>query len=151
MIGRGALAALLLAMVPTALADESPVPGTLQQFGLLGTWAIDCAQAASPGDEYSIYAVSPSGEATLTYKRGEAFRDIVYAIRAADRVAENRLALQVLHMPERIPVDMVLLKEGDSVRVWSSHTLDGRMLVIDGVITGNGKGSPRFKRCGQPS
>ena len=147
MVGRGALAALLLAAAP-ALADESPVPGALQQFGLLGTWAIDCARAAGPGDEYSIYAVSPSGEATLTYTRGEAFRDIVYAIRTAERVDDDRLELHVLHLPERIQVNLVLRKEGDSVRVWSSHTPDGRMLVIDGVITGNGKDSPRFKRCG---
>jgi len=143
------LAALLLAAVPT-LADENPVPDTLQQFGVLGTWAIDCAQAASPDDEYSVYSISPSGEATLTYKRGEPYRDIVYAIRSADLVAQDRLALQVLHMPERLPVDLVLRKDGDSVQVWTSNTADGRMLVIDGVITGNGKGSPRFKRCGKP-
>jgi hypothetical protein len=146
MVGRATLAALLLAAAP-AFADESPIPDTLQQFGLLGAWAIDCAQAAGPADEYSIYAVTAAGEATLTYTRGELYRDITYAIRTAEQVAEDRLALRVLHMPERIAVDMVLLKEGDSLRVWSSHTPDGRMLVMDGVITGNGKDSPRFKRC----
>ncbi len=148
MVGRAvALAALLLTAAPV-LADDSPVSGTLQQFGLLGTWAIDCAHAASADDEYSIYAVSAAGKATLSYTRGEPYRDIVYAIRTAERVAPDRLALQVLHMPDRTPVDLVLLKEGGALRVWSSHTADGRMLVIDGVITGNGKDSPRFKRCG---
>jgi len=149
MVGRAvALAALLLAAAP-CLADESPVPGALQQFGLLGTWAIDCGQASGPDNEYSIYAVSAAGEATLTYTRGELYQGIVYVIRTAERVAEDRLALQVLHMPERTPVDLVLRKEGGAVRVWSSHTSDGRMLVIDGVITGNSKESPSFKRCGQ--
>lgn len=147
MVGRATLAALLVAATP-AFADESLVSGALKQFGLLGTWAIDCAHAAGPADEYSIYAISPAGEATLTYTRGQFYRDVVYAISTAERVAENRLGLRVLRMPERIAVEMVLLKEGNSVRVWSSHTPDGRMLVIDGVITGNGKDSPRFKRCG---
>jgi hypothetical protein len=146
--GRMLAAALLLAAAPCA-ADESLVPGTLEQFGLLGTWAIDCTQPRGPENEYSIYAVSPSGEATLTYVRGEPYRDIVYEIRAAARVADVRLALQVSRMPERILVDLVLLKDSDGVRVWSSHTPDGRMLVLDGVITGNGKQSPRFERCGQ--
>ncbi len=147
MVGRAvALAALLLTAAPV-LADESPVTGALQQFGLPGTWAIDCAHAASAEDEHSIYAVSASGEATLTYTRGEPYRDIVYTIRTAERVAPDRLALQVLHMPDRTPVDLVLLKKAGAVRVWSSHTADGRMLVIDGVITGNGKDSPRFTRC----
>jgi hypothetical protein len=150
MVGRAvALAALLLTAAP-ALADKGSVPGTLQQFGLLGTWALDCARAASPDNEYSIYAVSPSGEATLSYSRGLPYLDIVYAIMAAERVASDRLALQVLHMSERMAVDLVLLKQGDTVRVWSSHTPDGRMRVIDGVITGNGKESPRFRRCGKP-
>ena len=148
MVGRAvALAALLLAAAPV-LADESSVPSTLRQFGLLGTWAIDCGHAASADDEYSIYAVSASGEATLSYSRGEPYRDIVYLIRTAEQLAPDRLSLQVLHMPERVPVDLVLLKETGSLRVWSSHTPDGRMLVMGGVITGNGKQSPRFKRCG---
>ncbi|HXP77628.1 MAG TPA: hypothetical protein VN823_26075 [Stellaceae bacterium] len=146
MVRRAVLAALLWTAAP-CFATESPVPGVLKQFGLLGTWAIDCAQPASADNEYSIYAVSASGEATLSYARGEPYRDIVYAIRTAERAATDRLALQVLHMPERIPVDLVLLKEGDAVRVWSSHTSDGRMLVIDGIITGDGKQSPRFRRC----
>jgi hypothetical protein len=151
MVGRAvALAALLLTAAPV-FADESPVPGTLQQFGLLGTWALDCGHAAGPDNEYSIYAISPTGEATLSYTRGSAYRDIVYAIRTAERVAEDRLALRVVHMAERMQVDLVLLKEGDTVRVWSSHTPDGRMRVIEGVITGNGLASPRFKRCGGPA
>jgi hypothetical protein len=148
MVGRAvALAALLLRAAPV-LADEGPVPSALRQFGLLGTWAIDCARPASADDEYSVYAVSASGEATLSYRRGEPYRDIVYLIRKAEPVASDRLSLQVLHMPERVAVDLVLLKEAGSLRVWSSHTPDGRMLVMGGVITGNGKDSPRFKRCG---
>ena len=148
MAGRAVLVVLLLAAAP-CFADDSPVPGALKEFGLLGTWAIDCAQPASPENEYSVYAVSSSGEPTLTYARGEPYRDIVYEIRTAVRVAATRLALQVLRVPDGLSVDLVLLKESDTVRVWSSHTPDGRMLVIDGVITGNGKQSPRFKRCGQ--
>ena len=50
-------------------------------------------------------------------------------------------------MPDRVPVDLVLRKEVGALQVWSSHTLDGRMLVTEGVITGNGKASPRFRRC----
>jgi len=142
------LAGVLLTAAP-AFADESPVPSTLKEFELLGIWAIDCAQPASPQNEYSIYAASPSGGATLAYARGEPYRDIVYEIRTAARVGEARLALEVLGLPGRISVDLVLLKENDTIRVWSSHTQGGRMLVIDGVITGNGKPSPRFKRCGQ--
>jgi hypothetical protein len=124
MAARALLAVLLMTAAP-CLADESPVPGTLKQFGLLGTWAIE----------------------TLSYARGGPYRDIVYEIRTAAPVAEARLALHVLGLPGRYAVDLVLLKEGDTVRVWSSHTPDGRMLVIDGVITGNGRPSPRFTRC----
>ncbi len=146
MVGRTVLAALLLAAAP-CWADESPVPGALEQFGLLGTWAVDCAHPASPSNEYAVYSVLPSGAATLTYPRGAPYRDIIYVIRTAERVAEDRLALRVLRVPEKIPVDLVLLKTGDAIRVWSSHASDGRMLVIDGIIAGNGVASPRFERC----
>src|SRR5215468_9570199 len=64
---RVVLAVMLLTAAP-CFADEDPVPGILQKFGLLGTWAIDCAQPASAGNEYSVYAVSSSGEATLVYE-----------------------------------------------------------------------------------
>lgn len=148
MVGRAlAPAALLLTAAAAALADESPVLGTLRQFGLFGTWAMDCAHPARADNEYSIYAISASGEATLSYSRGGPYRDIVYVIRTAERLAPDRIALQVLHTPERIPVDLVLRKEVGLLQVWSSHTLDGRMLVTGGVITGNGKASPRFQRC----
>jgi hypothetical protein len=148
MAARALLAVLLMTAAP-CLAAESPVPGTLKQFGLLGTWAIECALPASPENEYSSYTVSPSGAATLSYAWGAPYRDIVYEIRTATPVAESRLALHVVGSPGRIVVDLVLLKENDTIRVWSSHTPDGRMRVIDGVITGNGKPSPRFKRCAQ--
>jgi hypothetical protein len=149
MVARAPLLAVLLLTAAPGVADESPVPGTLQKFGVLGTWAIDCGQPASPENEYSIYAVSPSGEATLAYARGAPYRDIVYQVRTAAPMGDARLALRVLGLPGRFSVDLVLVKEGDTIRVWSSHTPDGRMLVMDGVITGNGKQSPRFKRCGQ--
>ena len=148
MIRRLALAAVLTTAAP-CFADENPVPGALEKFGLLGTWAIDCAHPASPANEYAIYSVSSGGTATLAYARGEPYRDIVYEIRRASRVTEARMALRVLGLPGKFPVDLVLLQEGDSVRVWSSHTRDGRMLVIDGIITGDGQPSPRFKRCAQ--
>ena len=148
MIGRALLVVLLTTAAP-CLAAESPVPTALKQFGLLGTWAINCAEPASSTNEYSIYAVSPSGEATLAYGRGEPYRNIVYRILTAQPMGESRLALHVLGLPGGIAVDLVLRKEDDAIRVWSSHTPDGRMLVIDGVITGNGRQSPRFERCGK--
>ena len=147
MLGRSVLAALLLATAPS-FAEESQVSDTLREFGLLGTWAVDCARPASAANEYSIYAVSAAGEATLAYARGKPYRDIVYAIGTAQPVAEDRIALQVLRLPEKIAVDIVLRKESGTIRVWSSHSSGGRMLVIDGVITGNGAESPRFRRWG---
>jgi hypothetical protein len=146
MVARAVLAGLLLAAAP-CLADESPVPGALDQVGLLGTWAIDCAQPASPTDEYAVYSASSSGAATLAYTRGAPYRDIVYVVESAERRPDDRLALRVSRRTEKIVVDLVLVKTDNTIRVWSSHGLDGRMLVIDGIITGDGAESPSFQRC----
>ncbi len=148
MAGRTLIAALLLAAAP-CLADDTTVPSTLEHFGLLGTWAVDCAKPPGPENEYSTYSVPPSGKARLAFSSGAPYRDIVYEIQSAAPEAQGQLALQVMRLPEKIYVDLVLSKIGDTVQVWSSHTPDGRMLVTDGVITGNGLPSPRFKRCGK--
>ena len=59
------VAALAMASVETANAQS--VANTIAEFGLIGTWATDCAQPASSSNFLTVYAIKPSGEVSRTY------------------------------------------------------------------------------------
>lgn len=121
--------------------------GALKEFGVLGTWALDCGQDVTAG-EHEIFAMSSPDAATLTFSAGAPYRDRTYIIRSAERIAPDRLELHVGLERDAIALDIVLLKSAGTLRIWSSRDRAGRIRVMDGIITGNGRVSPSFKRCG---
>jgi hypothetical protein len=137
--------AILVASAPV-FADTSSDLGALREFGVLGRWAPDCVRFEL--GEHEIFAISPSGQGTLVYAPGVPNRDRIYYIIGAERISGDRLQIRLGLEPGTASVEVILLKSSESMRVWSSRDRDGRMLVIDGLITGNGRESPLFSRCG---
>ena len=137
--------AILMAAAPVA-ADPSTDLSALREFGVLGRWAPDCDRFEL--GEHEIFAISPSGQGTLVYAPGVPNRDRIYYIVGAEHIAADRLQIRLGLEPGTASVEVILLKSAKSIRVWSSRERDGRMLVMDGLITGNGRESPLFSRCG---
>src|SRR5437879_109228 len=67
----------------------------------------------------------------------------------AQHVDPDRLSLrQVLMTNDRVTLDIVLLKENDKIRIWSSLFPDGTALVEDGVMTSmTGRETRWMTRC----
>ena len=129
------LCAALVLMCPV-LAHAQSAAAAMQDFGLLGTWAGECSQGASPNNNHATYLVTAAGGLQLKYQSGADFEESVYDILDAKRVAPDKLSLrQVLMSNERVTLDIVLLKEDDRIRIWSSLFPDGTALVEDGVMT----------------
>ena len=125
-------AALLFSSVQ---AKAGSTTDAMQAFGLVGTWAGECALPASPANNHAIYSITPSGAAQLTNTFGEEYEDSVYNIVDARLTVPGKFSMrQVLAKDESIVLDIVLLKEDGKVRVWSSHTGDGKLLVKEGMI-----------------
>jgi hypothetical protein len=142
------LCAALLVLVP-GLAQAQSASAAMQDFGLLGTWAGECSQDASPTNNHATYLVTSTGGLQLKYQSGADFEESVYDILDAKRVAPDKLSLrQVLMSNDRVTLDIVLLKENDKIRIWSSLFPDGTALVEDGVMTSmTGRETRWMTRC----
>jgi hypothetical protein len=142
------LSAALLLAVP-ALAHCQSASAALQDFGLLGTWAGECSQDASPANNRATYLVTSAGGLQLKYQSGADYEDSIYDISDVKRVAPDKLSLrQVLKSNDRVTLDIVLLKENDKIRIWSSLFPDGTALVEDGVMTSmTGRDTRWMTRC----
>jgi hypothetical protein len=142
------LCAALLALLPVVARAQSAT-AAMQDFGLLGTWAGECSQGPSPNNNHATYLVTAAGGLQLKYQSGADFEESVYDILDAKRVAPDKLSLrQVLMSNERVTLDIVLLKEDDKIRIWSSLFPDGTALVEDGVMTSmTGRETRWMTRC----
>ena len=140
-----ALAILLL----TTGANAQSAASAVRDFGLLGTWAIDCKDLPSPQNEHSIFAIAGTDTVRLRNDFGRDYDEMVYRIVSAKPIAADRMAIrQILMNDTRIVLDTVMLKNDDRVRVWSSHGLDGTALVSDGTIPStNGQETRWATRC----
>jgi hypothetical protein len=119
-----------------ALANSETVADALRDFGLIGTWAAACTEGASPTNSHATYQVTPAGALQLRYQSGADLEDSVYDIREAKMLAPDKLSLrQILTSNEHVVLDIVLVKENDRIRIWSSLFPDGTALVEDGVMT----------------
>jgi hypothetical protein len=127
------VASLLFLPVP---AHAQSTASTLQDFGLFGTWAGECSQGPSPMNNHATYSGTSSGAAQLRYQSGAEYEDSIYDIFDAKRVGPDKLSLhQVLTSNDRVTLEIVLLKEHDKIRIWSSVFPDGTALVEDGVVS----------------
>jgi hypothetical protein len=123
----------VLLMTVCALAQSATT--TVQDFGLVGKWAIECSRPASPANEHALYAVTSTGLIWVMNDFGPEYDGMVYHVVRAERVSPDKLALrQVLASDETVVLDIVMVKDNEKIRVWSSRTVDGNTLVRDGMM-----------------
>jgi hypothetical protein len=146
------VAALVMATVETANAQS--VANTIAEFGLIGTWATDCAQPASSNNYLTIYAIKSSDEVSRTYYDNPGHVYNKYKITSAKRQASDLLSYEQVWDFEGSPANMagnrvqVLLNMADSkFQIVSSQGSDGSFFVKDRKFPGSGNESPWQSRC----
>ena len=87
------LCAFLLLLQP-CFAQAQTAAGAMQEFGLFGTWAGECSQAASPANNHVTYAGTPAGGVQLRYEAGADYDEVIYDITEAKLMAPDRLAMR---------------------------------------------------------
>lgn len=137
----------LVLIAPSSLPAQT-VASAFQDFGLPGTWAPECDEAPSPLHPRAIYSLTPSGEGQVLYKAGPAAPDSAYAIRGAERVADDKLTLHEEWLHDGSRLDVTLRKYRGKLKVWLSREAGGKILVSDGVVAATGYVSPWMTRCG---
>ena len=150
----GACLAAALAVAAVETANAQSVANTIAEFGLIGTWATDCAQPASTGNFLTIYAIKPSGEVSRTYYDQPSHIYNNYKITDAKRQAPDMLSYEQVWDFEGSPANIA----GDRVRVLlnmvdnkfqivSSQGSDGSFFVKDRKFSGSGDESPWQSKC----
>lgn len=139
------LAVSLALAAPTALAQS--LEATLQEFGLLGTWAADCGEAPNPLHPQAIYTAEPSGRAAMSYEPGATAPRSAYAILSAERAADDTLLLREEWLHDHSRLEVTLRRFRGKVKVWLSRDADGKVLVRDGTILATGYVSPWMTHC----
>jgi hypothetical protein len=142
---------LLISVADISVANAQPATRALRDFDLLGRWAVECTRAASPLNEHSLFSLTSVGMAWVLNDFGPNYDGMVYRIVDAKRVAPDKLSLrQVLAADDSVVLDMVILKDSERIRIWSSQTADGNILVRDGMISsGNDQRTRWAGRCGE--
>jgi hypothetical protein len=150
----GACLAAALAVAAVETANAQSVANTIAEFGLIGTWATDCAQPASTGNFLTIYAIKPSGEVSRTYYDQPGHVYNTYKITNAKRQASDMLSYEQVWDFEGSPANIagdrvrVLLNMADNkFQIVSSQGSDGSFFVKDRKYPGAGDESPWQSRC----
>jgi hypothetical protein len=142
---------LLISVANISFANAQPATRALRDFDLLGRWAVECTRPASPMNEHSLFSLTSVGMAWVLNDFGPDYDGMVYRIVDAKRVASDKLSLrQVLATDDSVVLDMVILKDSERIRIWSSQTADGNVLVKDGMIASGIDQRTRWAgRCGE--
>jgi hypothetical protein len=155
---RKALFSFIPVLLFIACAHAQSSTRTIQDFGLVGKWAIECSRPPAPANEHSLFAVTSSGSILVMNDFGPDYDGMVYRVVHAEPVGLDKISLrQVLTTDEAVVLDIVMLKNNERIRVWSSRTADGNMFVKDGTIASANDHATRWhnrceeKRAGSPN
>lgn len=135
---------MLLSLVSRASADNPA--DIVRDWGLLGTWAVNCAKPAKEARGNVIsYEIGPSGE--LIYRRDNDADD-VNTIIAATVAPDHTLTLSI-EMPQYKQVREfgVAMEPDHSIRTLFNRGEDGSYTIRDGRFVGNSKLTPRLRKC----
>ena len=126
------------ALLMPSLANAQSTRDVLRDFGLLGTWATDCAEPAGKSNFWTVYAGMTNGSVKRTYyntpDRDKPYNE--YIITQAVRLPDQKLAYSQEGVANHDKIDVVLVKEGNKYRIWSSVRQNGDVLVKEGLWPG---------------
>jgi hypothetical protein len=145
-----AVLVLAAATVLSAAAGAEPVDALFQQFGLIGTWAVDCKQPASPVNPH-VRTVTPGPALVLeSQDLGPEYTTNRYSMLTAERLSPDELSVQAIFQPGTEAEErqkLVFLVRKDSRRTIFNQADGGAVRVRDGVVTAFGTKTSVLERC----
>ena len=144
---------LATAAAPPAKDAELTEPAVmelLQSYELFGTFAPDCSRPAAPTNPHVRVSREPGGMVIEAHDVGLKYSNNLYSVRAARRVAADRLELKVVFVPgtkaeEYQTMEMVVGK--GTRRTMFNRVDNGPVRVQRGVAVANGSRTPLLKKC----
>jgi len=143
-----AVVALILFATPAA-ADPS-VDEAVRAFGLVGTWAIDCKQPASPSNTYVRVTTPSPGLVVEEHDLGPDSVVNRYSILSAQQLSDSQIALNVIFQPGREGEErqrLVLTVRDNTRRTMFNQPEGGKVRVENGIVLAFGVKTPLLHKC----
>lgn len=147
------IAAVLVLAAATAMpaaAQAASADLLFQQFGLFGTWAIDCQQPALPANPHVSITTPSVGQVQEDHDLGPNFAINHYSIVSAEQGSAEQLSVAVIFQPgvedeERQKLTFLIRK--NTRRTIFNQPDGGAVRVKDGIALAHGSQTPALKRC----
>jgi hypothetical protein len=143
--------ALLLLATPAAAQEKPSVAALFKDYGLIGTWAVDCKANASPENPHVSVGQDDEGNIVERHDLGGDYRVNAYRMLAAKRVSQTEVSVQALFDPgteDEQKQDLTFAVRDSTRRTIFTRVEGGPVRVKNGVAVGYGAKTPKLKKCG---
>jgi hypothetical protein len=147
------IAAVLVLAAATAMpaaAAAASADVLFQQFGLFGTWAIDCQQPAAPANPHVSITTPSVGLVVEEHDLGPNYATNHYSILSAEQSSTEQLSVAVIFQPgaegeERQKLTFLIRK--GTRRTLFNQPDGGAVRVKNGIVLANGSKTPVLNKC----
>jgi hypothetical protein len=133
-----------------AFVSVNTVQELFNDFGLFGSWALNCKRPASPTNPHvAITALAP-GVVVEQHDLGSDYALNQYAVVSAERLSRTRLSIDALFEPgsEREERQKLVFQiRNGTRRTIFNQPADGPVRVKDGIALGRGVKTPLLRKC----
>jgi hypothetical protein len=138
-----ACAASILLAAPAAQA--ATVQEVIQNFGLIGVFAVDCSKPASAQNSYVVQRAVDAEHVQRDLMIGPAARQNFYVVDRAEVAKPNEVAISMTSEGRRL--NLLLRAEPKRMRTIESAPENGAKLIADGRFVDNGAQTPWLNKC----
>lgn len=142
--------ALLSVFAAMSAACATPVEDVFRDFGMFGTWAVDCSQPPSPANPRVTDVMESSGSVSENQDLGPDFAVNRYSVVAAERASREHMAIEVIFQPgteHEQRQKLTLLIRKNTRRTMFNQPEGEAARVKDGVALARGIKTPVLKKC----
>jgi len=143
-IGVAALVAL------PEIANAASVQEVFQEFGLFGTWAMDCNSPATPGNPHVTITTPSAGLVLEDHDLGGDFAVNRYSVLSAEPVSQTNVSVQVIFQPGTTVEErqkLVFAMGNNTRRTIFNQSDGGAIRVKDGIAVARGSRTPLLRKC----
>ena len=135
-----------------SLAHAETLAATIEQWGLLGSWAVDCT-VKPDRDKGALLTYEIRKDGRVMYRRdfGEARdeNEVVSASVNAEGLLNLMVYFPALHQTREF--ELLLAEDGGSMRAIYNRSERGEYTIRDGKYVKSGAPTPPQQRCSQQS
>ena len=141
-------ALLLAAGAASAQTAPAEVVRILNAWGLMGTWAVDCARPVGQQWSRLRYVVGADGRAVREADFGNAIQNEKLDITGAN-IAKNGTLELTFYSPNGGQTRLLTLTKlpNKTIRSLAARVKDGATTVVNGRFTSTGNETPALQKC----